>query len=194
MSEFFVRSSAVPRISGVTSSPSFAELAGAAPVAAARGSTVFVDVGEQATRAEVSRGGFALGEIAVNQDLLASFLDDLVIVQTKVVSQAVLAGTAVARGTAIDVVLANASDLPVRVIPGSHAAFETLTMAQLHGQFAESSPVRDLVRRRTSAEELTTAERETFTTAMQEADVPIDDLNTVDSAFRSIQAAFTFLG
>jgi hypothetical protein len=194
MSDFFVRSSSVPRISGVSSSSAFAELAGASPTASVRASTVFVDVAEQATRAEVSRGGFALGEIAVNQDLLASFLDDLIVVQTKVVSQAVLAGTAVARGTAIDVVLANPSDLPVRVIPGSHAAFETLTMAQLHGQFAESSPVRDLVRRRTSAEELTTAERQTLTTALQQAEVPIDEENTLDAAFTSIQAAFTFLG
>jgi hypothetical protein len=159
-----------------------------------RASTVFVDVTEEATRAEVSRGGFALGEIAVNPDLLSSFLDDLVVVRTKVVSQAVLAGTAVARGTAIDVVLANPSDIPVRVIPGVHPAFEELTMAQLNTQFAGNPAVRDIVRRRTNPEDLTTTERQTLTNALQGANVPVDQENTVESAFVGIQAAFTFLG
>jgi hypothetical protein len=159
-----------------------------------RSSTVFVDVAEKATRAEVSRAGFALGEIAVNPELLTSFLDDRVVVRTKVVSQTVQPGTAVARGTAIDVVLANPSDIPVHVISGVHAAFQDLTMAQLNQQFADNATVRDIVRRRTSADELTSDDKQRLTEALQSAHVPVDQDNTVESAFTGIQAAFTFLG
>jgi hypothetical protein len=165
-----------------------------ANVSLERASTVFVDVAEEATRAEVSRGGFPLGEIAIIPERLGSFLDDLVVVQTKVVSQAIQPGTAVARGTAIDLVLANPSDIPVRVIPGVHAAFENLTMASLNEQFAGNPVVRDIVRRRTAPEDLTTTERDQLTSALQNANVPVDQDNTVDSAFRGIQAAMTFLG
>jgi hypothetical protein len=156
--------------------------------------TVFVDVAQEATRAEVSRGGVPLGEIAVLPEAITSFLDALPIIQTKVVTQAIVAGTAVARGTAIDISLANTHDLPVAVVPGVHTAFADLTMAQLNDQWATNAPVRDIVKRRTSADDLTAAERTTLQNAFQAAHVTIDDNNTVDAAFTGIKAAFTFQG
>jgi hypothetical protein len=191
MSFFF--SSDVPRI-GTSGGAARFGTAAAASAAAPRASTVFVDVAQEPTRADISRGGFALGEVALNPDLVASFLDDLVVVRTKVVSQSILAGTAVARGTAIDVVMANPSTLPVNVIPGVHSAVTDLTMAQLNDQFAQNTAVRDIVRHTTTAEDLTTAQRQTLTTALQGADVPIDEEHTVDSAFTGIQAAFQLMG
>ena len=161
---------------------------------AARAATVFVDVAQESTRAEVSRGGIPLGEIRVKPEIVDSFLDDLAVVRTKVVTQTIVAGTAVARGTAIDIVIANASNLPVRVVPGVHAAFEGLTMAQLNDQFATNTVIRDIVRQRPSPDDLTTAERETLTTAFQAAHVAIDNANPVDAAFIGVKAAFTFQG
>ena len=160
----------------------------------ARASTVFVDVADEPTRADISRGGVPVGEILVDPEIVGSFLDDLVVVRTKVVTQSIAPGTAVARGTAIDIELANTRDLPVRVVPGVHTAFQDLTMVQLNDQFASNATVRDIVRRRTSAEDLTGAERETLTTAFQAANVPIDADNPVDSAFAGVKAAFTFQG
>jgi hypothetical protein len=159
-----------------------------------RSSTVFVDVAEEPTRAEVSRGGIPVGEIAVNAEIIGSFLDDLVIVQTKVVTQSIIPGTAVARGTAIDISLANTRDLPVAVVPGVHIAFQDLTMSQLNDRFAGNAAVRDIIKRRTGADDLTATERTSLTNAFQAADVPIDDDNTVDSAFAGVKAAFTFQG
>lgn len=160
----------------------------------ARASTIFVDVAEEPTRAEVSRGGIPLGEIAVRPEAITSFLDGLVVVQTKVVTQSIIAGTAVARGTAIDISLANTRNLPVAVLPGVHAAFTDLTMAQLNDQWADNATVRDIVKRRTSAQDLTATERTTLTSALQAGNVTIDDTNTVDAAFTGIKAAFTFQG
>jgi hypothetical protein len=194
MSEFFLRPNiATLSATRAASSAALAAAAAARPVTE-RTSTVFVDVAEQATRAEISRGGFPLGEVAVRPDLITTFLEDLVIIRTKVVSQAVVPGTAVARGTAIDVIIANPSDIPVRVIPNGHVQFENNTMAQLHERFAGNATIRDIIRRRTSPEDMTAAERETLTTEIQQQDVLIDQQNTIDQAFTSIQAAFTFLG
>jgi hypothetical protein len=194
MSFFF--SSDVPRIGASTSASGGAARIGAAGAltGAQRASTVFVDVAQTPTKADISRGGFALGEVALNPDLVASFLDDLVVVRTKVVSQSVVPGTAVARGTAVDVVMANPSTLPVNVIPGVHTAFTDLTVAQLNDRFAGNTAIRDIVRHTTDPDQLTTAQRQTLTTALQNADVPIDDENTVDAAFTGIQAAFQLMG
>src|SRR3954470_16195243 len=99
-----------------------------------RASTVFVDVAQESTLAKVSRAGVPLGEIRVKPEVVDSFLDQLAVVRTKVVTQTIAAGTPVARGTAIYIVIANASNLPVGVVPGVHTAFETLTMAELNDQ------------------------------------------------------------
>jgi hypothetical protein len=195
MSEFFIRPNIASRAATLAATRAATEAAGAGGrIAGDRPSTVFVDVAEQATRAEISRGGFALGEVAVRPDLITTFLEDLVVIRTKVVSQSVVPGTAVARGTAIDVVIANPSEIPVRVIPNGHVQFENFTMAQLNERFAGNATVRDIIRRRTSPDELTASEKQTLTTAIQEQDVLIDEQNTVEQAFTSIQAAFTFLG
>jgi hypothetical protein len=156
--------------------------------------TIPIDVGASATKAEISRGGFAVAEIAVNEGAITSFLDDLVLVQTKVVTQTIAAGTAVARGTAIDVVLARTNDLPVAVIPNIHVAFADATMAQLHEQFAAVPEVRDLVRTKTDASQLSAAELQTLTTALQANNVAVGTGagETAESAFTAIQAAFTF--
>jgi hypothetical protein len=156
--------------------------------------TIAIDVGASATKAEISRGGFAVAEIAVNDAAISSFLDDLVLVQTKVVTQTIAAGTAVARGTAIDVVLAQTNNLPVAVIPNVHTAFTNLTMAQLHTQFETVPEVRDLVRTKTDPSQLTATERQTLTTALEANNVPVGTGagETVESAFTALQAAFTF--
>ena len=156
--------------------------------------TIAIDVEESSTKAEISRGGFAVAEIAVNNAAIASFLDDLTVVQTKVVTQTIAAGVAVARGTAVDIVLAQTGNLPVVVIPGIHQAFSNLTMAQLHNQFAAVPEVRDLVRTKTDASQLTADELTTLTTALQNNNVAVGTGagETAESAFTAIQAAFTF--
>jgi len=158
--------------------------------------TIAVDVGASSTKAEISRGGFALPEIAVLPEGIGSFLDDLVVVQTKVVTQTIVAGTAVAVGTAIDVVLAQTNDLPVAVIPGIHQAFAGATMAQVHQQFVDVPEVRDILRTKTSVSDLTADDVASLTTVLEGQGITLGTGSgeTVGSAFTAIQAAFTFQG
>lgn len=153
-----------------------------------------IDVGASTTKAEISRGGFALPELTVQPELIGSFLDDLTIVQTKVVTQTIAPGTSVAVGTSIDVVLTQTNDLPVAVIPGIHVAFEGDTMAQLHDRFAESAVVRDILRTKTSPAELTNDDRTALRGALEAEQVTVGSApgETVDNAFTALQAAFTF--
>ena len=179
------------------SQPALAEVAG--PLAAARLATsgpVFVDVSEKATTAQVSRGGFNLGEIAIRPDVLEGILDTRPVIRTKVVSQSIAAGTAVARGTAIDIILTRTDDLPIAVIPGVHEAFADLTVQNVFSQFEANATVRDIVRRRTDASELTAEEQTQLTTQLDANGVTIglEASNNLNSAFNALQAAFTFQG
>lgn len=158
--------------------------------------TIAVDVGASTTKAEVSRGGFSIAEIPVSEELISSFLDTRPIVQTKVVTQSIAPGTAVAVGTAIDLVITSPTDLPVNVVPGIHQAFANLTMAQLNTQFATDPRVRDILRTRSTPADLTTDDIATLTEVLHTNNVPVstDPGQTVGAAFTAIQAAFTFQG
>jgi len=158
--------------------------------------TIAVDVAASETKATISRGGFTIPELTINPEIVGSFLDDLVVVTTKVVTQTIAPGTAVAVGTSIDVVLAETSNLPVAVIPGIHAQFADLTMAELHQNFTDVQVVKDLVRTKGSAADLTADDISVLTSALadQQIDVSSTPGQTAASAFTAIQAAFTFQG
>jgi hypothetical protein len=179
------------------SQPVFGESAG--PFAAGRlaaSGPVFVDVSETPTIAQVSRGGFNLGEIAIRPEVLEGVFETRPVVRTKVVSQSIAAGTAVARGTAIDIVLTQTDDLPIAVIPGIHQAFTDFTVQNVFTQFEGNAAVRDIVRRRTDVNELTAAEQTQLTEQLNANGVTIgtEPTNDLPSAFNALQAAFTFQG
>lgn len=158
--------------------------------------TIAVDVGASTTKAEISRGGFTIAEIPVKIEGITSFLDDRPVVATKVVTQSITPGTAVAIGTAIDLVITSTADLPVRVVPGIHKAFEADTMASLHEKFASDTRVRDILRTKSTPADLTGDDIASLTTALADQHVTVGTNvdETVASAFTALQAAFTFQG
>lgn len=157
---------------------------------------IAIDVGASVTKAEISRAGFSVAEIPISAELIGSFLDARPVVATKVVTQSIAPGTAVAVGTAIDLIITNTADLPVNVVPGIHHALAGLTMAQVNEQFASDARVRDILRGRSSAADLTSDDVAVLTSVLQSHNVPVsnDPNQTVGSAFTAIQAAFTFQG
>ena len=188
MSEFEFEVPVASRLKG--------DVAGAAFFNRASEQTIAIDVGASTTKAEISRGGFAIAEIPVSLEGITTFLDARPVVATKVVTQNIAPGTAVAIGTAIDLVITSTSDLPVAVVPGIHQAFENLTMAQLHDQFAADTRVRDILRTKSTPDELTGDDIASLTTVLQDNNVQIGTGvgETVGSAFTALQAAFTFQG
>lgn len=155
---------------------------------------VAIDVGASTTKAEISRGGFSIAEIPISAELIGSFLDARPIVATKVVTQGIAPGTAVAVGTAIDLIITATGNLPVRVVPGIHQAFTNLTMAQVNDTFATDPRVKDILRARSKAADLSNDDIAVLSTVLQANNVPVsnDPNQTVGAAFTAIQAAFTF--
>ena len=162
-------------------------------VSPAVASTVFVEVGQASTSANITRGGVKLPDIAVNPEIVGSFLGDLHPIATHIVSQSIAAGTSVARGTAIDIVLAPGLNLPIGVIEGVHPGLAGFTVEQVSNEFLNAD-VRDILRRRSDAADLTTTERDTLTTTLTQQGIPIadDGTNTLAAAFKGLQGALTF--
>lgn len=161
-----------------------------------RSSTVFVEVRPSSVAAEVARAGSMLPAVAIDSRIVDSILDRLPPVSTKVVSQSVTPGTAVPRGTAVDLVLARPIDLPGRIIPGIHEALKGRTIADIGQQLIEAQPVvKDIVRRKAQASDLTDAERQTVRTALAQNGVEVTDVPGFDlnAAYTGLQAGYLFV-
>ncbi len=161
-----------------------------------RSSTVFVEIRPSSVAAEVARAGSMLPAVAIDARIVDSVLDRLTPVATKVVSQSVAPGTAVPRGTAVDLVLARPGDLPGRIIPGIHEAFKVRTIGDIGQQLIEAQPtVKEIIRRKPVVTDLTEAERATVTNALAQSGVELSNVPGLDlaAAYTGLQAGYLFV-
>ena len=172
--------------------------AAAAPsvsVRAAAPSTVFVELGEAAQTAQIARDGIGVAQVSLNTDALQDLIAGRPQLVTKVVSQSVAPGTAVPRGTSVDVVLAQPGVLPIDVIRDPHLELSGRTLSSVYESFVRDNPaVKNVLARNVQAATLSTADRGVIEAAFQAQDVAITDEpgHSIEQAFGSLQAAFTF--
>jgi hypothetical protein len=174
---------------------SAASSAASGSVRAAPPSTVFVELGEAAQKAQIARDGVGVPQVTLNVDALDDLLAGRPQLVTKVVSQSIPPGTAVPRGTTVDVVLAQPGVLPIDVIRDPHLSLTGRSLATVYDDFVRDNPgVRNVLARNETAATLSTADRGVIEAAFAAREVPISDEpgRTIDQAFGSLQAAFTF--
>jgi hypothetical protein len=157
--------------------------------------TVFVELGESVQKAQIARDGVQVALVDINPAVLNEVIAGRPPVVTKVVSQSVAAGTSVPKGTTIDIVLAEPRRLPTRIIQDVHVGLAQREIGQVFDTFLKDNvAVRSVIARNERPETLSSADQAILVTAFQQADVPItaEPGHTVNEAFNTLQAAFTF--
>lgn len=156
---------------------------------------VYVEVGDPGTKANITRGGAGLAELQVNTEAITSYLDGLRAIPTKVVTQSIAPGVTVARGTVIDVTLAQVDQLPLGVVASVHPGLAGFTVDQATTAFL-TPEVKDILRRRTDPADLTTAEKSTITAVLNTREISVTDdgAGSLTNAYTGLQAAFQFAG
>jgi hypothetical protein len=157
--------------------------------------TVFVELGESVQKAQIARDGVQVAIVDINPLVLNEVIAGRPPVVTKVVSQSVAAGTSVPKGTAIDIVLAEPRRLPTRIIRDIHVGLEQRELGQVFDTFLRDDvTVRSVIARNERAETLSAADQAVLIGAFEQAQVPITTQpgHTVNEAFNTLQAAFTF--
>lgn len=191
---FFERFTApVTRLTGAAAAAPAAQAA-AAPVTAAP-STVFVELGEASQQAAISRNGVQVPVVSLDPAALQAVIGSTTRVVAKVISQSIQPGVSVAKGTTIDLVLAQSSTLHVSVLENAFQPLATETLDTVFKNVVRDNPqVQSVLARNTSATALSTQDQATLTTALSDAGAPVgtDAGHTIDSAFQTLQAAFTF--
>jgi hypothetical protein len=100
---------------------------------------VFIQLGASQARADIFRDDYAIPAFEID----TSVIDDIIVgpaVINKVVSQSIVPGTIVAKGTEITVTLAPPAAVPGRIIRDGHLAFAELSMEDVYTRFVRDNP------------------------------------------------------
>ena len=180
-----------PQVSGVLAQAQQAAAQQAAPVTAAP-STVFVELGEASQQAAIARNGVQIPVVALNPATLGTVLGGTTKISAKVVSQSIQPGVSVAKGASVDLVLAEPSSLQVSVLQNPFVPFQAQSFDDVYKNIVrDNTAVQSVLARNQSAAALSTADQATLTSALGVA-VTTDPGHDINSAFQTLQAAFTF--
>jgi hypothetical protein len=175
--------------------PPTESLAQAAVPVTAQPSTVFVELGEASQQANIARNGVQVPVVALDPAALQTFVGQTTKVVAKVVSQSIQPGVSVAKGTSIDLVLAEPASIKVSVLQNAFVPLANDTLDTVYKNVVRDNPqVQSVLARNQSAATLSTADQATLTSALSAANTTVtsDAGHTMDAAFHTLQAAFTF--
>lgn len=136
---------------------------------------VFVQLGQSTATADIFRNDYAIPAFEIDDAIIGDIIIGPAIVN-KVVSQSILPGTVVARGTQIEVTLAPPSAVPGRIIRDGHVALADVNMEELYNQFVRDSPtVRAVLNRTPNVALMSTSDQATIAQAAESQGVTISD-------------------
>ena len=156
---------------------------------------VFIALGDSAKRANVVRDDFAVPILEVDEAIFDDFFGGRPQIVNKVVSQSIAPGTVVNEGTAVNLVMAPAREIPGLVFTGGHQLLKERTMAEVFDDFiVGNTEVNRMLSRRASPADLTDQDLEVIRTVASQHNVDIGDQpgQTPEDVFVSLQYANTF--
>jgi hypothetical protein len=160
--------------------------------------SVFVDLTQEVKSAQIVRRGYQVPAAKVDVTQAAKIIGDLQIVDPKilprVISQTIAPGTKVTAGTAIDLVLAPKSSIPIDIFQDIHIAFKgkALTFAD---PIAVDADARKILLTYERPEDVPAVEKAALTTVLSRNGVAIDETKTntsFNAAFNTMRSVMAF--
>lgn len=167
--------------------------------AAKTNEVTFVDLSPTTTKAKVVREGYQVASPVLNVQKTQFFVDNLAPINPKqtprVVSQSIVPGTKVARGTVVDLVLARPADIPFEIFDFVHRDLRDKSIAVVTDTLLEDPKVRETVLKYDKAADIPAAEKEMLRAEFGKAQITIDETQAdanFDSAFQAVRGASAF--
>lgn len=162
---------------------------------AAAPSTVFVELGQAAEQAAISRNGVQVPIVRLDPAALGAALSRTTPMVARVVSQSIPAGAGVPKGTSVDITLIDPTIVSVGVLQNAYTPLASQTLGAVYKNIVRDDPViQSVLARNTSAATLSEQDQATLTQALSNAGAPVsvDAGHGIDAAFGTLQAALTF--
>lgn len=177
-------------------SSSFRDITAKLSVASA--SSKVVDLSQKTATAKIVREGFDVPAVALDQRKVDQLVGGLVVAEPsavpRVVSQSIAPGTLVARGAAVNLVLAPRTKIPLEIFTDIHLDLKAKTVEDIQPLLANAA-VRKSLLSNASSSTLSESEATTLKAAFNESGIGVDDTDpgkTFEKAFQSARGALAF--
>jgi hypothetical protein len=178
---------------GALGSQLIGQTAPALPTVTSTPGTVFVEVGTAAEQAAISRNGVQIPIVQINPATLQTALGNTAPLPARVVSQSIAPGISVAKGTTVDITLTEPTRITVGVLQNPFQPLAGQTLDAVYKSFIRDNPaVQSVLARNSGAASLSQVDQSTLTQALANSPVTATPGQTIDAAFDTLQAAFTF--
>src|SRR5262249_21637796 len=154
----------------------------------------FVEVGSAAEQAAISRNGVQVPIVQINPATLQALLGNTITLPARVVSQSIAPGVSVAKGTSVDITLTEPTKITVGVLQNPFQPIVNWTLDTVYKELIRDSPaVQSVLARNANSATLNQVDQSTLTEALGTT-FPVTTTagSTIDAAFDTLQAAFTF--
>ena len=141
------------------------------------------------------RNQHTVAQVIIDEGVLGPI--DAIYASPRVVSQTPKAGTVLARGSTVNLVLANGRTLPTKVITGSYAKWQAEPLGKLYDDYLKDDPtLTTLVGKYADDSKLSDAERTQVIRTLESRNVPVGSGagNDFDSVMVALGAAQAFNG
>ncbi|HEV8261350.1 MAG TPA: hypothetical protein VGQ19_11415 [Burkholderiales bacterium] len=160
--------------------------------------TVFVDLTQRVKSAQIVRRGYQVPAAKVDSKQVEKIIGDYQVVDARnlprVVSQSVAAGTRVAEGTAVDLVLAPKSSVVFDMFEGIHTAFKGKSVDQFD-VIANNTEARKTLLTYENPQDVPNADKNALISLFGANGVPIDETKTdtgFNAAFNAMRSAMAY--
>lgn len=159
---------------------------------------VLVDLTETVKSAQIVRRGYQVPAAKVDVSQAAKVIGELQVVNPKVlprvISQSIVPGTKVPAGTAVDLVLAPKTIIPIDIFEGVHAAFKGKTVSDAD-PIATDVDARKILLTYEDPADVPAPEKQALTQILTRNGVNIDNTKTdtsFDAAFNTMRSVMAF--
>jgi hypothetical protein len=161
--------------------------------------TVVIDLSPQPAQAKVVREGFQVPAVALDVAKAGFFIDNLAQIdvrqEPRVVSQSVPAGTKVLPGTAVELVLALTSHIPISIFQTPHRSLKDQALNTLTDGILQDSTVRQTLLSFASHADVPPAAKTALVAQFNANGITIDEANAdtgFAAAFNTARSALAF--
>lgn len=175
-----------------------------APIAQLRQSTqaaqtVLIDLSPQPAQAKVVREGFQVPAVALDATKASFFIDNLAQIdvrqEPRIVSQSVPVGTKVLPGTAVDLVLALTSNIPINIFQTPHRDLKNQTLNVLTDGLLQDATTRQTLLSYVNPGDVPAADKTRLVAQFAQQGVNIDEASAdtgFAAAFNTARSALAF--
>lgn len=163
-------------------------------------SKFFIEISETPEKSTIVADGKAIPVAKVNQARIAEFLEPLeeptAVAVQKVMFQSIAPGTAVPKGTVVNVTLVPFGEIPIQIFDNPHTDLAERPVASIAlSEALEDPAVRDILVKRDRPQDTTPEERKIVEAALRNLDIEINDSDpgrSYDRAHETARNALAF--